>query len=177
MIYKKEKEAGFTVVEMIAVFFIIGVLLSLVFLNYNQNQTKIILDSAAYKLAADIRGQESKAGIDDTNCSSKTNYKYSYGIDFKISDSGKYYLFSDCNGDGANSSPDNVITVSLPKEVEISSISQTPEMNISFYPPGPSILVNNASDFGSASITIRLKSNPLTQKIININTIGMIDIN
>lgn len=170
---------GFTLIELLVVFFVFAILLSFVFIGYRQDQQKMILDSVAYKLVADIRKQQVAAGLDDTNCS-KTNYKYSYGLYFSVINSGQYDLFSDCDGSNAkNSPPDNLTIINFPDEVELESVSPSfgGAINIAFYPPKPSLIVNNdINNSDSAVIVIHLKSNTAIKKTIIINKTGMIDI-
>lgn len=177
MINKKEK--GFTMVEILAVLFIFAILLSIVFLNYKQNQKKMILDSAAYKLAADIRKQQSSVGLNDAHCSSVSGYRYGYGLYFNIADRNSYTLFSDCDGNNiwADSSDYKVKSIDFPSDVELDSIGPGGSLlNISFYPPGLSVMINGDQSLNSATIKIRLKSDNLVTKTINVNKFGMTDI-
>lgn len=171
----KKLEKGFSMVEMLVVFFIFAVLIAMVFTSHNQNQEKTILDSAAYKLVADIRKQQTAAGLEDITCSGLAGYKYSYGFYANSSlNSSGYELFSDCDATDSKSAPDKITLVNLPKEVELGNTNGA--INIAFYPPGPSVLINNDLNQTSATITIYLKSNNLVKKTITINKVGLIDI-
>ncbi|MCX6760428.1 MAG: type II secretion system protein, partial [Candidatus Nealsonbacteria bacterium] len=167
-----EKEKGMTIAEMMAVLFIIAIILTVVLIGYRQNQQKIVLDSAALKLAADIRKQQSIAGLDDMNCVDSalhpSKYKYGYGIRiFKnIQGATFYYLFSDCDGDNNYSAGDILTRISFPSGVELESAvpsyGSPAAFNLVFYPPGPSVAINGSSTlYDEAKIVIRLKSYPL----------------
>jgi prepilin-type N-terminal cleavage/methylation domain-containing protein len=179
-----EKEKGMTIAEMMAVLFIIAIILTVVLVGYRQNQQKIVLDSAALKLAADIRKQQSIAGLDDTSpgCVHGEDYKYGYGIYLNTSKRGIYLVFSDCDGNNARtttSPSDPTASTYFPVGVQIDSINvdgfSTNELYVVFNPPGPSVIINGSSSIKTAVIKIRLTNSPSIMKTITINNVGMID--
>jgi len=168
-----KRQKGMTIIEMLVVFVIIAILLSMVFINYRQIQRRTILDSTAYKLASDIRKQQSASGLDDTDCND-IGYKYSTGIYVNAGDTG-YDLFSDCDASNSKDSLEVRKTVDIPNEIAIESVSPAP-LNVVFYPPNPSVIVNGDNN-ATATIVISLKSEPAIKKTIIVNKVGMIEIN
>lgn len=166
-----------TIAEMMIVFFVIAVLLSIVFINYRQIQRKTILDSEAYKLASDIRKQQSLSGLDDPNCPSDPKYKYSNGI-YLVGGTNGYQLFSDCDADNSRDLSEVKTSVVFPNEVELESVyPDSGGLNIVFYPPNSSVLINDNPANETATIVIHLKPpNDAIKKTIRINKLGMIDI-
>lgn len=175
MIFPK-KQKGMTIVEMLVVFAVFAILLSMVFISYKGNQKTIILDSTAYQLASDIRKQQSSAGLDDSTCI-KDSYKYSYGIYFDVSYRDRYYLVSDCKGNNINdgSAVDRIKEVLFPSGVELDFSNPSP-LFIVFSPPAPSVIINNNPDIIDASISIRSTTDPFVKKTIKINKAGMVDV-
>ena len=124
--------------------------------------------------------------------------KGGYGIYFK-KDSNTYILFADCDGDHSydvtgfglitclNATPEDpfwkgekIKEISLEEGVKISatipsSLSNT--LEITFFPPDPTITINSdsdpESDANSASITLISDGQSIK---ININSAGLIDI-
>lgn len=173
-----KKQKGMTIIEMMVVFVIIAILLSMVFINYRQIQRRTVLDSAAYKLASDIRSQESNAGLNDNNCSGVPGYKYGYGLHFstKTSTSKKsYFLFPDCDGDGSyQAGSGREIFFSSDVELESVTNENLTGFDIVFNPPGPLIVMTSSPE--EVWITIHLISDPSAKKVIKVNKVGMIDI-
>jgi type II secretory pathway pseudopilin PulG len=172
----RKKEKGMTIVEMMVVFFIIAVILSISFIGYRQNQQKTVLNSAAFELAGNIRKQQSIVGLDDASCGNPrpVGYKYGYGISLDISNKAKYYLFSDCDGNGFRDGLETGKEIIFPSEVILQGIMSASPLNIVFYPPGPSVMINGES--ATAVIVIQLESDPLIKRTITINAVGMIDV-
>jgi len=180
------KEKGFTIVELMVVFIIFGIILAISFVGFKDNQQKVILDSTAFKLVANIRKQQSIAGLYDASCVDSENYKYGHGIYFTTIKKGKgvYILFSDCDGDNYITKPspwDTAESIPFPSGVvQIESISVDgnliSELNIVFNPPGPSVIINGLLENSTAIIKINLISDTLKTKTITVNKVGMIDI-
>lgn len=177
----RNKQKGYTMIEVIIVIAIMAVIFGIVFNDYRNNSSQFALQRAAYKLLGDIRKAQSMAGIENTGCS-HIDYKYGYGIDFDIiARKTSYILFADCNGNNNhNSGTDIEDVVQIEKGVEISQLrvgASRNKVDLVFLPPDPFTLVNGVRDSNTPfEITIRLESDHSKTKIISINRLGMVSI-
>ncbi len=186
-----KNDRGFTLVEIMVTFAIIGVLTAVAFTNYRSGEKQFALERSAQKLNQDIRNAE---GMAIASKEFKGVFQGGYGIHFTLTppsdDGGSYILFVDCNGndqyDGASlvcndcssgactaSSTEEVETIYLEKGVYISQLTPVgSSLTIKFYPPEPTVTFYP----DASSVSIALSSIGLLSKQIEINKTGLIEI-
>ena len=166
---------GFTMVEFLVVMSIIGILSSVLFFNWQSGEATFALQNSAYRLAQDIREiQEMTMEAKEMDCNGDTGS--SFGIQFKSSWSAYYLLFVDCNNSYRRDPGEDFKTVNLEKGVEISNLSPASSFGVVFVPPDPTTYIKGSPSGVVAEITLSLKDYPSRQKIIIVNTSGMIEI-
>ena len=167
---------GFTMIELIVVMSIVGILSSALFFNWRSGEATFALQNSAYKLAQNIREmQEMAMEAKEIDCNGYTGS--SFGVQFKSSWPTYYLLFVDCNDNQVQDANDKIFpTVNLEKGVKISTLSPVDSFSVLFVPPDPITYINDKTSGIEGVITICLYSYPSKQKIITINTSGMIKI-
>jgi type II secretory pathway pseudopilin PulG len=169
---------GFMVIELLVVVAIIFILLAIVVLNYKSSNAELALQRATYKLAADIRLVQSKAGLKGSGCSN-SDYKGGYGINFKKNEE-KYTLFADCNNnklfDETNNEPKEELEFEKGVIVSNLSPSDNDQLTIVFVPPDPLVFINAEKDNLLATITLSLSDNLIKIRVLKINKAGMVEI-
>lgn len=168
--------AGFTMVEFLVVMSIIGILSSVLFFNWRSGEATFALQNSAYKLAQDIREmQEMAMEAKEIDCNGYTGS--SFGVQFEKSWLTYYLLFVNCNDNYVYDVNDKILRiVNFEKGVEISTLSPVDSFSVLFVPPDPITYINDKTSGIEGVITIRLSSYPSKQKIITINSSGMIKI-
>jgi len=145
-------QRGFTLVELIVIMLIIGILLGLTSINLARSQQTASLTSAGETLIADLRQQQLKSMIGDTEGRSDSA---SYGIHF---DSNRYVLFHGTYSDGINSN----FVVNL-------------DNNMQFNSPHPDIIFSKLSGGITGNTIIELQDNTNSKlKRIHLNTLGTV---
>lgn len=172
---------GFTMVEFLVVMFIIGVLSSVLFFNWQSGEATFALQNSAYRLAQDIREmQEMAMEAREIDCNGDTGSIF--GVQFKRSWLTYYVLFVDCNDNQVYDANDKILrTVNFEKGVEISTLaapalSPAASFSIIFVPPDPTTYIKNKTSDIEGVVTIYLSDYPSRQKTIITNTSGMIEI-
>ena len=167
---------GFTMIELIVVMSIVGILSSALFFNWRSGEATFALQNSAYKLAQNIREiQEMAMEAKEIDCNGYTGS--SFGVQFKRSWPTYYKLFVDCNDNKVFDANDKTLgIVNFEKGVEISTLSPVDSFSVLFVPPDPITYINDKTSGIEGVITICLSSYPSKQKIITINTSGMIKI-
>lgn len=176
---KKNKDKGYTMIELVLVMAMIIIMLGIFFVNYKSGTQNLALQRAANKLMGDIRRAQTLAGV-DLGCGS-----HNYGINFDRTSSKntQYNLFSDCNGNKSFNTSDTIEKVEIEKGVKICSItinsSSKSKTDLLFVPPDPFLLVDgtrrdNSASFTSLNIVICLESDDTQTKTISVNRAGMI---
>lgn len=185
---------SFTIIEILVVSFIISLFSSLSIIYYRNVEKQFALQRSAYRLAQDIkRAQEMAMAAKEckTGMECEGRVPSGYGI-YIARDGTDYILYADINpppqGGNKRYDAENEIveTISLEKGVKVSSIlpasanpnaPNTPWININFSPPDPEITISlPAGTTTSVTTTLSLVSNPLIQKKININIMGLVEI-
>jgi len=173
-------QKGFMLAEVLVVIAISLLFTIVVMVNHKENQKKVILQRAAHKLAQDIRVTQEMvlSGRECQECGGTE--PNGYGIYFEEG-SDEYTLYADMNGNEAYNGPSNdsvIEKVYLEEGVFIKSIDPaSTAVSIHFLPPDPKIIMN--SDAGSSDLTtieIALTDDPTETKTINVNTVGLIEI-
>jgi prepilin-type N-terminal cleavage/methylation domain-containing protein len=187
----KNDQRGFTLLELTVVIAIIILLSGLVLTNYQVGEREYALLRSAYKLAQDLRTAEKMAMASETLPASFGGGfpKGGYGIFFQ-NNLNFYILFADCDGDkeydasGAALScadatpgtpyPEKIKEIFLEEKIKISSLYPGSPLNITFFPPDPTIKIKYGSSYyDSAVITITYDGKT---KTVKVNTVGLIEI-
>jgi prepilin-type N-terminal cleavage/methylation domain-containing protein len=168
---------GFTLVELLTVLAIILTLISIFFPLYRTAQKQYILESAAQKLAQDIRRAQEMA-ISARVCGPCGNkVPPGYGIYLQQGNT-SYFIYADTNPAQGNEIYDGgdvkIETISFEGKVFIKNVNPS-SLSINFKPPDPKIRIGNSSQsLNEASITISLLNDTSKTKTIRVNKAGLI---
>lgn len=147
------KNSGFTVIELIVIITIIAVLLGVITLNLTSIQQKVSISTTAETVIADIKGQQIKAMIGDTQGISSAS---DYSVHF---DEDEYVLF---RGSSYSALSSTNFVVKLPA-------------NLKFQIPATDIIFSKISGELPLQTSIILKDiTNSSQKTININKYGVV---
>ena len=173
-----KKRKSFTLIEILIVSVVIAILTSVTVVFFRPNRERVDLVLSAHQLAQDIRS------VEDMALSGKKlpsgNIPHGYGIRvYDKNDSNypnKYIIFGDIDGSNNYNSGDEMIRgpISLGKGIEIYSLSPNSPLDIVVVPPSPDIYVNDSSNDGT--ITLSLKSDTSEMIKIIVNSKGLIEI-
>lgn len=177
---RKRENFGFSLVEMLVVFFIVAILASLVLAAYRTGQKRYALSQAAQQLVSDLRRAQNMAmgGIE-------IGAQYcGYGIEISPAARPTSYRFyadkkSNCQttNNKYDASDDLLETVYLPQGIRIQKVSPPP-LDIFFKPPEPTTYRNGNSSPGlTGTITLEIIGDSTAIKIITVTTAGLIQIN
>lgn len=170
---------GFTLVEILVVIFIIGLLCTILVINWRNNEKMYLVRRTAQEIAQNLRRAQDMAlagkifgsVTDDERCLSSPCY--SYGVDFSTTTKNSYRLFGDKNNNNTYQTPPSdflIETVSLDSNVEIYSLTPASGgvLDITFsVPDGFTIIKPNAT---SATIRVR-KVGTTCSRLQNCKTI------
>jgi prepilin-type N-terminal cleavage/methylation domain-containing protein len=167
------KQAGFTLIEMLVVIFIIAILSALLFANYKTGQKKYTLIQASQQAVSNIRKAQNMA-ISGTDIVG-TSY-YGFGVFFNRNDN-YYIIYADKNGNSSyQPSDDSMIeTINLAGKVIINSTSPVAsKLDVFFESPNPTTYINGSSADGlTGTVTFTFEGTSLT-KTVTITTAGLI---
>jgi len=164
------QQAGFTLLELVIVVFIIGTLSGLVLANHRSGQKKYALSQTTQQLVSDLRKVQNMAmsGVDIEG------QYYGYGIYIRRLDSVVYYrIYADKDGDSKYDSDESLETVNLPEGIEIKSTSPASKVDVFFRSPEPITYINAPASVNPGTITLELEGTSST-KTITITTAGLI---
>lgn len=163
----KSLDRAFTLIEILIVTVIIGVITSIVVLNYGRDKEQFALQRSAYKLAQDIRRAQEMA-MSGKEFQGEVP-RGGYGVYFTIDEPTHYILFADINEDRQYSAGELVEDISLEKRIKIGELSSSP-LNIVFIPPDPTVRFSkNAS---SISIAIEIEGRRVSVPEYNYEFFG-----
>ena len=170
--WRQRRRAGFSMIELLVVMFIISLISAITLANYRGGQRKYILTQSVQKLVSDIRKAQNMAlgGFEISN-----NYN-GYGVHIDEDDS-YYIIYGDKNNTTYQPSDDIIETISLPENIRIQSVSPAAgKMSIFFEPPQPITYLDGNSAAGlSETIVLELENSSLF-KTIRITTAGLIQV-
>jgi len=166
--------AGFTLVELLVVIFIMGLLGSMVLANFRQGERIYSLSGATRKLVSDLRRIQnlSMSGVK----SETEDIVYGYGIYLK-KDGSTYTIFMDKNNNKTFQPSDDLSkeTVVLPRGIKISTITPVSSgLDIFFLPPAPATYLNGSANPGqSATVTLEVEGTSL-KEMVTVTSAGLI---
>ena len=96
---KKEKEKGFSLVELIVVIGIFAVISGIVLFNYGRFSSNLVVTNLAYQAALAVR-EAQVYGISVKQTKTGNKFDASYGVWFNQSSNQNFYLFADKTKDG-----------------------------------------------------------------------------
>lgn len=178
---------GFTLLEITVVISIIALLSGILLAYYRGGEKQFALQRSTYKLAQDLRTAQEMAM--SSRKFEDAFPKGGYGIYFRKY-TNSYILFADCNDNNtydetgsaisceqasANTPyPEKIQTLSLERGMKITDLSPASQENtlqITFFPPDPTITINPSANTALINLGFDGQS-----KIVEINTVGLIDI-
>lgn len=167
--------------EITIVVFFMGLLLSVVLINYNKDKDSFSLWSSIRIFTQDFRKVQLMAGEEEVECKIEglyhSNYSYSYGIYLDLEEDDKYIIFADCNGDNLYNVLDDVLleTVVFENGIKINNFTPKSEntLHVVFKPSLPYIFINETEEL--AEITLYVEENNTETQKISINKLGRIN--
>ncbi|MBZ9569597.1 prepilin-type N-terminal cleavage/methylation domain-containing protein [Patescibacteria group bacterium] len=174
---------GFTLVEILAVLFIIVLLSGIIFANYRTGGQRFALQRSANKLAQDIRRAQQMA-MSAKECEECGGIvpQSGYGIYLEVASPYIYKLYADTDPNEFFTPGDTIVGppyIELEKGVLIHDIDTPPQkVSINFKPPDPSVKIKPdiGSDLDKVTITLALEADPSNTKTIKVNKAGLIEI-
>jgi len=169
----KNRQKGFTLIEMIVVMAIIVTLSTLVLANYRDGQKRYALAQSAQQLASDLRRIQNMAmnGVD------LISPRRGYGIYLQEGET-DYLIYSDGNASLFFQPSDELIEViNLADNVEIINISTTNnKADIYFESPDPITYIKNSVNPDTVTITLGM-DNFADTETVTVTLAGVIQVN
>lgn len=171
---KINKNKGFTIFELLVVVAVIGIISTILVVNWRQGEKQYLLQRTAQKIVQDIRKAQDLA---------LTSYRHqgqippNYGVYFTTQGPTSYKIFTDDNDNNQyDSSDSDVETINLENGITISALSSEPKLHLTFSLPDAFTIINPST--GSATITIKRTglSCPQNCKNIIITNTGQVKI-
>ena len=179
---------GFSLIEMLAVIFIISVLSAVIIANFGDIREQLALRRATHQFVQDLRRAQEMA-MSSKQAEGCTLPAKGYGIYVDIlTDNKSYKLYADTAADDLGeweyyTLADCVVeTINIEEKgviiKEINNIEGGAQMiSINFKPPNPNINIKwLQSDKNEVEIVLALEKNPDKTKTIAVNKAGMIEI-
>ena len=180
-IASKRHLTGFTLIEVLISITIISTITFIMFAAKGQQKYQLALQRSSYQLAQDMRrAQEMGMSTKEFN---GVVPQGGYGIYCDLlSSTTTYILFADINNntlyDGVS---EKVEQKSLEEKIYISSFTPAfaSSLTIVFSPPDPSIILttNTGSTTTIATVFLKSESNPGNARSVEINAVGLINVN
>jgi len=168
---KDRRCGGFTLVELVVVLAIVSIITSMAMVNYKASQQQLAIQRSAAKLASDIRRTQEMT-LSAREIPNSTIY--GYGMYFNTGNPNQYIIYADKNGDSSyNGGNEDVEIISFESGVELDSLSPSP-LSIFFKPPDPITIISGTEN--KATIKVHLKSDTGIKKTIEVNKVGMVEI-
>jgi prepilin-type N-terminal cleavage/methylation domain-containing protein len=156
-----KKGAGFTMMEMLVVIFIIGVMSSILVVNWRKNEQTYLVQRTAQEIAQNIRKAQDLALTSKKYSVSEDVPSY-YGINFATNNPTSYFIFADKNGNKTYQPSDFKIdnkNILISSGVQIDYLSAGNNLDIAFSIPDGFTYVNGQT---VDSTTIRIKKTGAT---------------
>lgn len=187
--FNKQKGA-ISLAEILVVVAIIGILATVMLINYPAVKKQLALQRAATKLAQDIRRAQEMAIASEPcpagmACAGQIP-ETGYGIYINEDNEGYYLLYADTGGDQkSKDGADATVQIDLEKEIIIYDIpnSQPDKVSINFSPPDPEITIkwqSGDSQQDSVSVVLCIKDSNCSvsanTKTVYVNKAGLITV-
>ena len=171
---KIQWQFGFTMIELLVVMFVIGLISTLVVVNYRSGQKTYILARTVQQLVSDVRKAQNMA-LSGYN-PEEQNYN-GYGVHIDEDDS-YYIIYGDIDNNTTYQPSDILIeTIYLPDNIGIQSVSPASgELHIFFEPPQPITYLNGNDGIGLFETVILELENSSLSKTVRITTAGSIQV-
>lgn len=164
--------AGFTLMELLVVMFIISLLSALVLAGYRGGQKKYALAQAEQRLISDLRRAQNMA-ITGTGIVQGMYFGYGLYVSRNFSRT-SYELYGDKDNDNRYDSNESIERVDLPQGIRIRSHTPGWRVDVFFRPPEPITYINQIDTPGrSGRITLEVEDTSFT-KTVTITTAGLI---
>lgn len=153
---------------------VVGILSSILFVDFSGVEQRLALKRAAYQMAQDIRETEEMAlgSVANVSCSLGKNV-CGFGIYFQPPSIDNYYVvFADCASDCQNSNyakdgdDTEIRQIFLEKTITIQQVSPLP-LNLVFSAPDPVVWVNRENWGKEAQITLQTSEGETRQVLVN----------
>jgi len=172
----KNKQKGFTLIELIVVMAIIVILTTLVLANYRDGQKRYALSQSAQQLASDLRRIQNMAmnGVGISAASGRRGY----GIYINLANNDSYIIYADQNGNNTWQPSDELIeAINLANNVKITGVSTPNEKaDIYFESPDPTTYISNLGGSNNIIITLGMDSLANTETV-TVTLAGVIQVN
>ncbi|MBI1866554.1 MAG: prepilin-type N-terminal cleavage/methylation domain-containing protein [Candidatus Staskawiczbacteria bacterium] len=190
----KEKK-GVTIVEILVVIFIITIFSSILVISFPKITRQFTLTRAVYKMSQDLRRVQDM-GFSGQKLQGVNAKGYGVYINLDSSSLGnkKYIMYADAQDDQQYDFSGAICGEQLPNQdcvIETIDLNQTEpgvimdriegtvnnqEADINFKPPNPTVTITSLSPgINRAQIIFALESDLLTNKIVSVNTAGLIE--
>lgn len=154
----KSHEKGFSLIELLLVIGIFTILSSFAFINLSRSQNKVSLDAAVDTIVSDLRAQQLRAMIGDSEGGASGS---AYGVYFETD---KYTLFK---GTSYSAGAASNLVVNLDKGTTLTTIN-LPSTSIIFAQRS-----GDVSGFVLAQNSVTLQDPSGNQKVISVNKYGV----
>jgi prepilin-type N-terminal cleavage/methylation domain-containing protein len=142
---------GFTIIELLVVVAVIGVISTMLVVNWRQGEKQYLLQRTAQEMVQNIRKAQDMAL---TSSRHECEIPDNYGVYFTTQSPGSYKIFADKNDnnqyDGADSDVENI---DIESGIEISALSSEPKLHLTFSLPDAFVYISPSAT--SATITIK----------------------
>ncbi len=185
----KKNNSAFALIELLVVIAIIGIMATVVFVNYASFNNRFALERSANNLAQEARRALERSMSSEIPEGSDPNFRGGYGVVFQ--EGASYYtIFRDIDNNGQyNSGADETVedvsfeSMVISEKVELFGLPGCNQnfKSVVFLSPNPFVYVGGKDSDQSRcdEIRITLSHNllPEKKKIITINRVGLIEIN
>jgi Tfp pilus assembly protein FimT len=184
------KNKGVAIIEMVIVTAIVIILTATLFANYNGGEDEMALKRSIHQVALDIRRAQ---GMASASRDFKGAFQGGYGVYFS-DEQENYTLFVDCDSNGYFSGAalscsdctsgscisgqysESVEVIPLEAGIYFTAVTPSTNDNLSivFNPPDPTVTFY--PDAALASLTLSIENYPSSQKIVEVNKAGLIEV-
>ncbi len=187
MLRSRKHNRGFTLIELLVCVTIFIIMTSLLVAKYGNFNKSVLLTNVAYSAALAIRTAQnyglSVKGA-GASCGSGDSFQCAYGVAFSTTDSGKFALFLDANGNGIKDTGESDIsTYTLKNGATISGVcffdgcTGTGVAYISFKRPDPSaIICKAANDCNYSYAKITISATDGSKRSISVRSSGQVSV-
>lgn len=147
--------AGFTLVELIVVITIATILMTVMIIQQNKWNDRLVVNTQAYETALMIRQAQFYAlGVKGNSSGTGDNFDVAYGVSFDITLPNQYVFFIDKNKNGINDSGESVETKTftrgvyiqkicafIPPKAKCSDLGVLSKIAVSFSRPSPTAVI------------------------------------